>query len=317
MQNHMLRFRRIRENPHHVRIPLTVMDHQCLAGVHGELNVPTKRFFLRGKVSGVLGVVADPIRIDACLPHRNTPSVRGHLREPFPCRVVELGGSRRMDRARCEHALMHVRGSKRLLCFREPIAHGAYPLHTGAQRTLHNRIDIRLRGGSGRGQVGVGVDKPWYRGCWYWCRARFLFAHTIEPLTFHAIDAQTQTSIDNALAEAAAKGLNGPARVIIERFEGLLEDFLALPRDAQRSYPRGDTARIVGTALGDAFVRDYGFTWKLLKDDYGTDLVVVRDADTNSPKYTAPIMVVDARFDDDATGKLTTFLEQFLSGLQH
>ena len=136
-------------------------------------------------------------------------------------------------------------------------------------------------------------------------------------MTFHAIDAQTQTSIDNALAEAAAQRLNGPARVIIERFEGLLEDFLALPRDAQRSDPRGDTARIVGTALGDAFVRDYGFTWKLLKDDYGTDLVVVRDADTNSPKYTAPIMVVDARFDDDATGKLTTFLEQFLSGLQH
>lgn len=135
-------------------------------------------------------------------------------------------------------------------------------------------------------------------------------------MTFHAIDAQTQTSIDNALAEAAAQGLNGPARVIVERFEGILEDFLALPRDTQRSYPRGDTARVVGTALGDAFVRDYGFAWKLLKDDYGTDLVVVRDPDSNSPKYTAPIMVVDARFDDDATGKLTTFLEQFLSGLQ-
>ena len=162
----------------------------------------------------------------------------------------------------------------------------------------------------------MGVDKPWYWGCGYWCRARFLFAHTIEPMTFHAIDAQTQTSIDNALAEAAAQGLNGPAHAIVKRFEEVLADFLALPRDARRNYPRGDTARIVGTALGDAFVRDYGFAWKLLKDDYGTDLVVVRDPDSNSSKYTAPIMVVDARFDDDATGKLTTFLDQFLNGLQ-
>lgn len=50
------------------------------------------------------------------------------------------------------------------------------------------------------------------------------------------------------------------------------------------------------------------FSWKLLHDDYGTDLVVMQTPE----RYTAPIVVVDSRFEDDEPGKLTAFIKQFL-----
>ena len=46
-----------------------------------------------------------------------------------------------------------------------------------------------------------------------------------------------------------------------------------------------------------------------LIDAYGTDLVVTSP---DREMYTAPLVVVDTRFEDEETGKLTTFIEQFL-----
>lgn len=126
-------------------------------------------------------------------------------------------------------------------------------------------------------------------------------------MAFAPIDSATQTQIEADLAEAAGRGINGAPADIVGSFEAELTDYLALPRDVQRAFPRGETARIYGTALGQALVRD-GFEWALLVDDYGTDLVVHRDED----KYMAPLVVVDQRFEDEEPGKLTEFLGQFL-----
>ena len=41
-------------------------------------------------------------------------------------------------------------------------------------------------------------------------------------------------------------------------------------------------------------------------------LVVARDIDTAEPKYAAPMVIVDARFEDAEPGKLTAFVQQFL-----
>lgn len=130
-------------------------------------------------------------------------------------------------------------------------------------------------------------------------------------MAFADIDSATQTQIDADLAEAAGRGINGSPADIVRSFEAELADYLALPTDVRRSFPRGETARLYGTALGQALVRE-GFTWQLLHDAYGTDLVVVKDAGGTNEKYTAPLVVVDQRFEDEEPGKLTEFLGQFL-----
>lgn len=130
-------------------------------------------------------------------------------------------------------------------------------------------------------------------------------------MAFSDIDAQTRTMIEADLAEAAGRGIGGTPADVAGSFEAELRNYLALPRDVQRSYPRGETARVYGTALGEALVRE-DFQWQLLADDFGTDLVVVRDAGGPDEKYTAPLVVVDQRFEDDEPGKLTAFLGQFL-----
>ncbi len=130
-------------------------------------------------------------------------------------------------------------------------------------------------------------------------------------MAFADIDSATQARIDADLAEAAGRGVNGSPADIVDSFEAELADYLALPADARRAFPRGETARIYGTALGQALVRE-GFSWQLLSDDYGTDLVVVTDPEGPNEKYTAPLVVVDQRFEDDEPGKLTEFLGQFL-----
>lgn len=129
-----------------------------------------------------------------------------------------------------------------------------------------------------------------------------------NPMAFEPIDAQTQTQIDNDLAEAIGRGIGGTPAEVVGAFEAELTDFLALPADARREYPRGETARIYGTAFGQALVRE-GFAWAMLIDAYGTDLVV---ATPDGEKYVAPLVVVHQRFEDEEPGKLTEFLGQFL-----
>lgn len=130
-------------------------------------------------------------------------------------------------------------------------------------------------------------------------------------MAFADIDSDTSTQIEADLAEAAGRGINGSPADIVGSFEADLTDYLALPHDVRRSYPRGETARVYGTALGQALVRE-GFSWKLLSDAYGTDLVVVKNPGEADEKYTAPLVVVDQRFEDEEPGKLTEFLGQFL-----
>ena len=130
-------------------------------------------------------------------------------------------------------------------------------------------------------------------------------------MAFEDIDSATQTQIEADLAEAAGRGINGSPADIVESFEAELADYLALPPDVRRAFPRGDTARLYGTALGQALVRE-GFQWQLLIDDYGTDLVVAKDVGSAGEKYTAPLVVVDQRFEDEEPGTLTKFLGQFL-----
>lgn len=131
-------------------------------------------------------------------------------------------------------------------------------------------------------------------------------------MAFTDLDPQTQAQLDRDLAEAAGRGINGDIDAVVKSFEDTLAYYLTLPADVRRSYPRGETARIFGTALGAALVREHGFAWQLLIDDYGTDLVVARDVESSEPKYAAPLVIVDARFEDEEAGKLTTFVQQFL-----
>ena len=108
-------------------------------------------------------------------------------------------------------------------------------------------------------------------------------------MAFADIDSATTTQIEADLAEAAGRGINGSPADIVESFEAELADYLALPPDVRRAFPRGDTARL-----------------------YGTDLVVAKDVGSAGEKYTAPLVVVDQRFEDEEPGTLTKFLGQFL-----
>ncbi|WP_291314948.1 DUF3806 domain-containing protein [Corynebacterium sp. UBA2622] len=132
-------------------------------------------------------------------------------------------------------------------------------------------------------------------------------------MAFSEISDATRTRIEADLAEAAGRGINGGVDAIAATFEDVLTEYLTRDADLRRDFPRGETARIFGTALGEALVRDHGFAWRMLADDYGTDLVVARGVGAPDEKYTAPLVVVDSRFEDDEPGKLTTFVTQFLS----
>ena len=127
-------------------------------------------------------------------------------------------------------------------------------------------------------------------------------------MEFHDIDAATRSQIDRDLAEATVAGINGSIDDIVASFEETLSEYLALDPDLRREYSRGDVARMYGTALGDAFIREHDFAWQLLIDDYGTDLVVTS---ADHDMYTAPLVVVDTRFEDEEPGKLTAFIKQF------
>lgn len=127
-------------------------------------------------------------------------------------------------------------------------------------------------------------------------------------MAFNDIDSDTRSQIERDLAAAGERGISGDATAIAESFEAVITEYIALDDAGKRSYPRGETARLYGTALGDALVRDHGFSWQLLSDDYGTDLVVAQ----SDERYTAPLVVVDARFEDKEPGRLTAFLKQFL-----
>ena len=216
-----------------------------------------------------------------------------------------------MDRARSKHALVEMCGLKRKLRFVEAIADSADALDPGGYGTLDKRVDL-FRGTCAAGrEVRVCVDKTFDRFGGHGSGTWLLFAHTMHPMAFEDIDSATRTQIEADLAEAAGRGINGSPADIVASFEEELADYLALPRDVQRAFPRGDTARIYGTALGEALVRE-GFSWQLLIDDYGTDLVVVKNPGGADEKYTAPLVVVDQRFEDEEPGKLTGFLNQFL-----
>lgn len=132
-------------------------------------------------------------------------------------------------------------------------------------------------------------------------------------MSFSPIDDSTATQITNDLAEAAVRGINGSVDDIVASFERDLELYLGLDHDLQQEFPRGETARIYGTALGDGLCREMGMRWQVLSDDYGTDLVVATSGEDSGGgrRYVAPLVVVSSRFDDDAPGKLTTFVEQF------
>lgn len=123
-------------------------------------------------------------------------------------------------------------------------------------------------------------------------------------MAFTDIDSATRAQLDADLAEAAARGITGSPHDVVAEFEAELAVYLALPPDARRDYPRGETARLFGTALGSSLE---SFSWALLSDAYGTDLVV-----HHGEKYMAPMVVVDQRFEDEEPGKLTKFLASFL-----
>lgn len=127
--------------------------------------------------------------------------------------------------------------------------------------------------------------------------------------TFADIDARTRAQLETDHLEAAARGITGDAFAIADSFEATLTEYLAMDPDLKRDFPRGETARLYGTALGDALVSEHGFTWKVLSDDYGTDLVVMQ----TPQHFTAPMVVVDARFEDEESGRLSAFLTQFLA----
>ena len=206
-----------------------------------------------------------------------------------------------------------MRSLERQFRFVEPVADGADPLNASINGALNNRIHVILGAGTSGSEVGVGVDKPSNSLGRNGRGARFLLRHVFQPILgpmeFHDIDAATRSQIDRDLAEAAVAGINGSIDDIVASFEETLGDYLALDPDLRRAYSRGDIARMYGTALGDAFIREHNFAWQLLIDDYGTDLVVTSP---DHDMYTAPLVVVDTRFEDEEPGKLTAFIKQFL-----
>ena len=313
VQHDVLRARRVGENPHHVLVALTVVNHERLAGINGQLDMPAKCLFLDVQRRSPVRIMLDPVRVDAGLPHRHASFVRSHLRQTLPRRIIEFARARRVDRARREHAVIEMSSLQRQFSLVEPVADSADFLNASIDCAFNHRIHVVFGAGFGGGEVGVGVDKPSNSLGRNGRGARFLLRHVFQPILgrmeFHDIDAATRSQIDRDLAEAAVAGINGSIDDIVASFEETLGDYLALDPDLRRAYSRGDIARMYGTALGDAFIREHNFAWQLLIDDYGTDLVVTSP---DHDMYTAPLVVVDTRFEDEKPGKLTAFIKQFL-----
>ena len=313
MQHDMLRLWRIRENAHHVSVTFAVVNHECLTRIDGQLDVPAECLFLHVQWRGPVRIMLDPIGVNAGLSDGHAALISRHLCQTLTRSLIQLTRTRRVNRARRKDSVIEVCGLQSKLRLVETIADRADALNAGIDSAFNNRIHLIFGAGAGGGEVRVGVDKPSNSLGGNRRGARFLLRHEFQPIlehmTFHDIDAATRTQIDRDLAEAAVAGINGSVRDIVASFEETLSDYLSLDPDLRRTYSRGDVARMYGTALGDAFIREHGFEWQLLIDAYGTDLVVTSP---DREMYTAPLVVVDTRFEDEETGKLTTFIEQFL-----
>lgn len=255
----------------------------------------------------------EPVGVHAGLPHSDASVVAGHDGKPFArslVKLVRLGG---MNRAGSENALIEVRGLQRQFRFFQSVADSAEPFDPGVDRPSDDRVHFLTGAGFAGSEVGVGVDKSTHTLGRNGRGTRLLLRHSFQPIlggmNFMDLDDATRAQIDRDLAEAAVAGINGSIADIVASFEETLGEYFALEPDLRRAYPRGETARMFGTALGDAFIREHGFTWHILSDDYGTDLVVTSP---DRDMYTAPLVVVDTRFEDEETGKLTAFIEQFM-----
>lgn len=118
-----------------LHIRLTIVDHEDLARLLGQIHVPAQRLLLDVKGCGGLWLVLNPIGIEAGLPDCHAAWVRSHFLQPLPRRGIERVGLGGMDGAGCPHVgelmcrLERTLGLFQTITYRN---HARHPCSTGA-----------------------------------------------------------------------------------------------------------------------------------------------------------------------------------------
>lgn len=109
------------------------------------------------------------------------------------------------------------------------------------------------------------------------------------------------------VAENAGFGTTPPK--LFEAFEKTLADYL----NAEEDIDPTPFMAAFGIAVGEYLRRELDMEWKVITDDYGIDLAILREAPDGSLVYSCPIIVVGKRFDEEyEEGQLEQFCDHFL-----
>lgn len=117
--------------------------------------------------------------------------------------------------------------------------------------------------------------------------------------------------IEDNLRVAEETGFGTTPPRLFEAFEKTLADYLKA--DADEDIDPTPYMAAFGIAVGEYLRRELDMEWKVITDDYGTDLAILREAPDGSLVYSWPIIVVGKRFDDEyEEGQLEQFCDHFL-----
>lgn len=125
-------------------------------------------------------------------------------------------------------------------------------------------------------------------------------------------DDDTRQWIDENLKVAEDTGFGTTPPTLFEAFEKTLADYLRA-REDEKLDPTPYMAAF-GIAVGEYLRRELDMDWKIITDDYGTDLAILREAPDGELIFSCPIVVVGKRFEPDyEDGQLEEFCDHFLA----
>lgn len=125
------------------------------------------------------------------------------------------------------------------------------------------------------------------------------------------LDESTRAWLDEKLQLAAQAGIDLSPPELYRAFERTLADYLSAT--VAEEIDQTPYVAVLGVAVGEYLRRELAMEWKIITDDYGTDLAILRPAPDGSPVFSCPVVVVGKRFSGDyEPGQLAEFCEHFL-----
>lgn len=126
------------------------------------------------------------------------------------------------------------------------------------------------------------------------------------------LDEETRAWIGEKLQLAEQAGISLSPPELYQAFERTLTEYLSA--NATEEIDQTPFVAVFGVAVGEYLRQELEMEWKIITDDYGTDLAILRPAPDGTQVFSCPVVVVGKRFSGDyEPGQLAEFCEYFLT----